>query len=386
MPNVLQMILLALGIFTGLSAHSQTVVNGWVKDKTASPIFAANVYFKSDPQKGATTDFEGKFSIAVTSLYDTLIITAMGYQSKEIIGSKMNQEYPLNIVLEEKVSRLKEVIVKYTEPISEQFSVVKVDMLKDVYLNPVAQGDPLKALHIMPFSTNTDETANPSFRGSQADRTRIIFNGIPMMNPVRAANLSNQGFFSLLNPEVIGKQNVYAGNPPLTFGNTSAGLVEVETKRKLRANQLKISTHLAGGGLLWSQKISNDDSFIQAYTNYQFSDAYVNIQPTYLPNIQNFSTKDAGLNVHLKASEAVEFNAFNYLIDEGFQGKNIESYTYKGNTSTERLRFLTINNFKVYRKKGTWQLNFGASTDNNSYQYGNKYRHKICSPVPLYKL
>jgi len=61
-------------------------------------------------------------------------------------------------------------------------------------LSPVSQGDPLKAITILPASTTTNETANPSLRGSSADRTRVILNGVPIYKPVRASQLNNQGF------------------------------------------------------------------------------------------------------------------------------------------------------------------------------------------------
>ena len=97
------------------------------------------------------------------------------------------------------------------------------------YTNPLAAGDALKAITILPSSTNTDETANPALRGSSADRTRIMFNGVPIYSPVRNSQLNGLGNFSLFNTEMIHNMYVYASNPPLTFGNTSAGLGRTNT-------------------------------------------------------------------------------------------------------------------------------------------------------------
>ncbi|QMU65287.1 MAG: TonB-dependent receptor plug domain-containing protein [Flavobacteriaceae bacterium] len=356
-------------LFASFHCFSQTLLKGIVKEKQGSPVFAANVYVKSAPEKGTVTDFDGKFSLPIHK-EDTLVVSYVGFQTLEILLNVIDTEKVLEITLLEAKNTLEEIVIKYTDPISEQFSVVKMDMLKDVYLNPVAQGDPLKAITIQPFSTNTDETANPSLRGSSGDRSRVVFNGVPIINPVRASNLENQGFFSLLNPEIIEKQYVYASNPSLTFGNTSAGLVEIETKRILKNNSLQLSTGLAGTGFMLHQQIKKK-SFVQVYGNYQFSEAYIGIQEKYLPAIRSFSTKDFGLNFHSNLSEKVEFNSFGYFIDEDFSGKNIETFTYIGDSENSRKRFFTVNSVKFYTKKGTWQINNGISIDKTSFEHGN---------------
>ncbi len=354
---------------TGSFCFSQTTLNGIVKDKGETPIFGTNIYVKSTPEKGTTTNFDGEFSLAVQKK-DTLVISYIGFQTLEIPLATIDTKKILQITLLEVANSLDEVIVKYTDPISEQFSVVKMSILKDVYLNPVAQGDPLKAITLQPSSTNTDETANPILRGGSGDRSRVVYNGVPIINPVRAANLNNQGFFSLLNAEIIEKQYVYASNPPLTFGNTSAGLVEVETRRELPFNSLLLSVGLAATGFMLNQKL-NKKSFLHTYGNYQFSDAFTGIQKESTSNIKSFGMKDLGFNFHSNLSEKLEINSFSYFIDENFDGKNIERLTYKGDSESSRKRFFTINNLKYYTKRGTWQLNQGASIDKTNSKYGN---------------
>ena len=40
-------------------SFAQSKINGVVNNRDGEPIFAANVYFKSAPQKGVTSNFEG---------------------------------------------------------------------------------------------------------------------------------------------------------------------------------------------------------------------------------------------------------------------------------------------------------------------------------------
>lgn len=369
-------LLIILLSFLSFISFSQSTINGLVKDKKGEAVFAVNVYLKSYPQKGTTTDFNGNFNLIINNFDDTLLVSYIGYETKEILFSTIDFSKPLIIVLNKNSQTLEEVIIKARDPISEKFSVVTMKKM-DIYFNPVSQGDPLKAITVLPASTTTNETANPSLRGSSADRTRVILNGVPIYNPVRASQLNNQGFFSLFNPEIINRQYVYASNPPLTYGNTSAGLVEIKTIKNLEANQLQLSTSLASVGLFLSQKIKKGVSFIQIYGNYQFSDAFVGIQKDKLLNIKNFYTKDAGINFYTKIGKKAEFNSYNYFIDEQFNGYN-QQFTYKGNVATDKRRIFTVNNLNLYSEKGVLSINSGTNNSKQQFSFGNiKSEQKI---------
>ena len=361
--------ILAILLLLSSVGCSQTLLRGFVRDEKGKAVFAANVYLKSNPDKGTTTNFDGAFSLKINNNKDTLIVSFIGFKTKEVSLASVAFNKPLVITLEENAQSLNELIVKARNPISEKFSVVKMTKL-DIYFNPVSQGDPLKAITLIPASTTTNETANPSLRGSAADRSRVILNGVPIYKPVRASQLNNQGFFSLFNPEIIDNMYVYASNPPLTYGNTSAGLVQIQTNKEIGANQLQLSASLASTGFFLSQKIKNNASFIQVYGNYQFSNAFVGIQKSYLPNIKAFSTKDAGINFHTKIGKKIVFNSFNYFIDEKYSGVN-ELFTFKGNIHTKKKRVFTVNNLYYFTKKGLLSLNLGANTSESSFSFGN---------------
>ena len=356
-------------LFISTFCFCQNLLQGSVKDTKGEPIFAANAYLKSTPQTGATTGFDGNFKLEVEDINDVLIVSYLGFKTKEILLTSIDFNKKLNIVLEEDAQSLDAIIITARDPISEQFSVVKLKKL-DIYFNPISQGDPLLAITSLPASTNTDETANPSLRGSSADRSRVILNGVPISNPVRASSLNNTGFFSLFNPEIIDNLYVYASNPPLTYGNTSAGLVEIQTIKNLKANQLQLSTSLGGVGFFLSQRIKKDVSFVQVYGNYQFSDAFIGIQEKQFPNVTSFKTKDAGINFHTKIGKKSEFNSYNYFIDENFSGFD-EQFTYRGEVRTKNKRFFTVNNFKLYTKSGVLSFDNSINTSNQDYNFGN---------------
>lgn len=351
-------------------AYSQ-LLKGTITDKNNKPIFAANIYLKSTPQHGTVTNIFGIFNLKIDNqLKDTLIISSIGFISKVISLESINYNNILHIVLNEDIKIISEITITARDPISKTFSVNKLDKLQ-IYLNPISQGDPLKAITLLPASTSTNETANPSLRGSSSDRSRVLLNEVPVYNPVRSSQINNQGFFSLFHPEIIEQQYVYSSNPPLIYGNSSAGLVDISTIKKLYSNQLQISVGLLNIGAFLSQRVNNKDkSFIQCYGNYQFSDIYVPIQKANLPNTSDFNTKDIGLNFHTMLNKRFELNMYNYLLDENYTGIN-NSYTYQGSINSNSSRIFTINNLKYITNNGFISFNIGFDRSKQYYKFGN---------------
>ncbi len=355
-------------LLVSFQLQAQRRIEGIVKDNKG-PIFAANVFFISNPELGTVTDFDGLFVLEVLTEEDTLVVSYLGYKTKEIFLSDLKQDGPISITLKPTAQSLDEVILLGPDPISDKFAVKKLEKL-DIYLNPVAQGDPLKAITILPASTIDDETVNPSLRGSDPDRSRVVFNNVPVYNPVRASQLNNQGFFSLFNTELIDNQYVYASNPPLTFGNTSAGLVEIQTIRSLNTDQLKLSTSLASTGFFVSKRLKEKESFLQLYGNYQFSDAFLGIQEEKLPELKEFQTFDIGVNYRWQFTKKLSLNSFSYFIDEDFLGVR-EQFTFTGDFESAKTRGFTINNLNYASKAGFFNLNFGFNTESQNFAFGN---------------
>lgn len=351
------------------TAFAQTQIQGKIINAKGQPVFAANVFVKSKPEKGITTDFDGKFKLQVDS-NNILVVSFIGYKTQEILLKKRDISKDIIITLKEDSQLLSEVAVVAQDPISEKFSVTKLKKL-DIYFNPISQADPLKAITILPASTTVDETANPSLRGSSPDRTRVMLNGVPIYTPVRSSQLNNDGFFSLFNTEMIHQQYVYASNPPLTYGNSSAGLVEIQTLKNLTYNQCQFSLSIGSIGFFISQRLKNQSqNFVQLYGNMQNSTAFVAMQKKYLPYLKSFDTKDVGFNFHHKFGENIVFNSFNYYVDEGFK-VNYSDLNYSGEANANTKRFFSVNNFTYYSSKGVLMLNIGLNNSKQHFKYGN---------------
>jgi len=192
--------------------------------------------------------------------------------------------------------------------------------LSDIYMDPVSQADPLKAIINMPASTNIDESASPSLRGSPSDRSRVIYNGVPIYRPVRASSLNNVGFFSIFNPDMIDVQTVYPSNPPLINGNASGGIVDISTIKKIDKNVCQLSSGVGNVGFSVSQKLKTKSTFIQIYGNWQNSYLLKKINDESLPDMKQYDTKDAGANFRYTFSDKIYFNSYNYFMNEDYKG------------------------------------------------------------------
>ena len=92
-----------------VSIFSQTKVSGIVEDEAGLPIAFANIVFK-ESSEGTITNDNGVFYLESDKTYTTLIISFVGYDTKEIVLEK-KVNYQMKIVLTEGGEQLKEVVV-----------------------------------------------------------------------------------------------------------------------------------------------------------------------------------------------------------------------------------------------------------------------------------
>ena len=344
-------------------------ISGYVIDDENKPIMAANVYFISCPHKGTISNIDGRFSIPFTNDRDTLLVAFIGYEDQRIPVAELQKNSDNTIVLKVTPMILDEVVISGATPISEQFSTEKLSSL-DIYMNPVSQADPLKAIINMPASTNSDESANPSLRGSASDRSRVIYNGVPIYRPVRASSLNNVGFFSIFNPEMIDVQTVYPSNPPLVTGNASGGIVDINTIRKIDKNTYQLSAGIGNVGFSISQKIKGKSTFIQAYGNWQNSVLLKKINEKSLPDMKSYDTKDIGINFRYAFSDKIYLNSYNYYMNETYDGVSA-MLAYQGNLSSDGYRYFSVNNLAIFSNIGMFNINYGYNYEKKDVLFGN---------------
>ena len=103
-----QFLTLIVMLMTGSIASQNISISGIVTEASSGqPLPGVNVIIKNTA-KGASTDFDGKFTLDDVPLNSIVVISYIGYQSQEII---VENEQPLTIQLQEDAEALSEVIV-----------------------------------------------------------------------------------------------------------------------------------------------------------------------------------------------------------------------------------------------------------------------------------
>ena len=96
------MLLLALIVSMATKAQS---ISGTVTDDLGEPVIGASVVEKGNPQRGAVTDIDGKFTIGV-SAGTPIVISYIGMVTQEVRAAN-----GMTITLKEDVNSLKDVVV-----------------------------------------------------------------------------------------------------------------------------------------------------------------------------------------------------------------------------------------------------------------------------------
>ncbi|GMN05899.1 DUF5686 family protein [Croceitalea sp. MTPC5] len=108
---------------------AQTKIGGIVKDGSGNPVSFANIIFKNSSE-GTITNDNGRFYFESENNYNTIVVSFIGYDTKEIaLQGKVN--YNLEIVLEESTEQLDEVVV-YTGKQSKKNNPA-IDILKKIW-------------------------------------------------------------------------------------------------------------------------------------------------------------------------------------------------------------------------------------------------------------
>jgi len=354
------------------SVSAQTgLLRGSVHDRDGTPLAAAVVMLMRDSVRVAATTcrIDGTFEMAAQiRSTDFLDVSFIGFRTRQIPVSVLTDRNEIHIVLQESNIQLDDVIVMGPS-ISEDFAVERLESI-DIYLSPASGADPLKAVSVMAASTNVSESANTELRGSSGNHSVVVLNGVPVWKPVRNTQLNGIGNFSVFNTELIGQMKVYAGNPPLTIGNSIAGAIEIETPEHITRNDLKLSLSLANAGILISKKIS-DKNFLQLYANHQFSAPYLWLNHTNTDFLKRFNTTDGGVNLHLQLTPRLKFNLYEYAIDEYYRA-DTEQYNYKDESKATSRRWFQVAGltFAALQSGVVVELNNGIDLCKSGYRFG----------------
>lgn len=134
--------LLLLVLFSSFSAqdlNAQQTVSGSIQDESGMPLPGVNIVEKGT-RNGAVSDFDGNYSIEVSSGDAVLVFTSLGFEEKELA---VNNRSSIDVVLEENLESLDEVLVIGYAPIEREKILGAVSSVKG---EAIEQATPAQAL------------------------------------------------------------------------------------------------------------------------------------------------------------------------------------------------------------------------------------------------
>ena len=180
------------------------------------------------------SDNLGNFNLDIPSDVKQGVVSfhMLGYQvmSKNIADLLMSESHIISIAAKpyviEGIS-----IIEAVKPI--KISPFGTSLRSDVLRQQGLSGsDVLRSIqYLAGIDASDDDSAEIRIRGSNADETLIIMDGIPLLNTSHY-----NGVFSAINADYIEEVNIYKNNQPIEYSNKTAGVVEFKSSEKIPDN------------------------------------------------------------------------------------------------------------------------------------------------------
>ncbi len=351
------------------TADSLFLLSGLVCDEiSGEPL--AGAYVLSPGGAGASTDGSGRFSLAAPGACDSLLVTYLGYRNRWVAVCAGTA---LRIALRPQAETVGEVVVRSPRATAPPLATQRLERL-DIYLDPNARADALRAVDALPASTNPDETADISLRGRPPAATGIFLNGVPVREAVRLDQLDGAGQFSAFQTDLINSVDVYASHPPLGYGQHGGGVVALETDDALPGRGNGAALHLAGGGLRLSRPLGKQAGWT-AYANYLDHRLLRALNRRELQELEHMRGVDAGLSVVVHPGEHTRLRLYSAYLQEQYVF-GLQEPAFQGLFEQDKRLFLTIANLTHDWKKVQLSWNQGWESSGATYAWGNT-RHVV---------
>ncbi|WP_339917796.1 TonB-dependent receptor [Yeosuana marina] len=373
-------------------------VSGNISDSNGQPLPGASIIEKGT-SNGVTTDFDGNFTITVSSNNATLVISYIGYATKEI---PVNNQAKLSILLQEDTSKLDEVVVigygtSRKSDLTGAVASVNVDDVEKIPTSSITQNlaGRVSGVNVTSNSGAPGAGVTIRIRGTNSlqgnNDPLFVIDGIPVESSPEQNGDFSADALSGINPEDIESMEILKDASAVAiYGSRGAnGVVLITTKSgKSGKTKVKINQYygiqremrqydvLSPGEFARFRNIAilnanNSQNGFVPYSPEEIADFDAGIAGTNWRDeiIREAEIRDTQLNVSGGSENLTYFFSLgNFKQDGLIRGSGFNRYSTKlsidGNIS-EKLRFGTDFTFSQSEYEGA----FGNSSI-NSYSGG----------------
>ncbi|PKA96742.1 TonB-linked SusC/RagA family outer membrane protein [Flavobacteriaceae bacterium MAR_2009_75] len=224
-----------------MTNQSTNITGTLIAEEDGMPIPGANVVEKGT-SNGTTSDFDGNYSITVSSSDAILVFSSIGYATQEV---SISGQSTINVQLQTDVSALEEVVVVGYGTAKKETLTGAVEQVKAEAFEDLAVGSPALALQgRTPGLTVTRSSSRPGEEGVNfLIRGASSINGIEPLIVIDGIPAINSQSFNDMNPNDIESISVLKGGSASVYGSRAAGGVILVTTKKGKGDvKVDIST------------------------------------------------------------------------------------------------------------------------------------------------
>lgn len=272
---------LLVGVVNAQQTEDAISLIGFVTSDTGEPLTGVNVVVKGT-YKGAVTDYEGNYSLMVSS-NDTLVFRFIGFEQKEVfVGDKS----VINVIMTPEVSDLEEVVIVGYGSVKRENVLGSVASMKSDEIEDIPATNLTELLEGRMAGVSMDP-AQPT--GNPAAQTRITIRGettfgvaggtFKDVTPLYIVDgfIVSQEEFDVLDPSEIESFSVLKDASAAVYGSRGAnGVLLIKTKRG-RNGRLRVSysgSYGLSGATMQTEMLSAYDQYNMLYEMYQYNNKY----------------------------------------------------------------------------------------------------------------
>jgi iron complex outermembrane receptor protein len=332
MKNFKHLLFVALFFITA-TFLGQTKITGTVVDETNQPLPGASVLVKGTTN-GTSTDFDGKFTLQTKFNTGVVVISYIGYKSKEVTFSSSDNK--LKVELDPDAGSLNEIIITATSFAIDRKTPVAVSTIRaaDIELKLGTQEFP-EILKSTPgvYATKTGGgygDARINLRGFSSENVAVMINGVPVNDMENGAVYwSNWAGLSDVTSAMQVQRGLGASKVAVPSIGGTINIISQSTDAQQGGN-IKMSTGNDGYqkyGMTLSTGVMDNGFAITASAAKISGDGYVD------------GLQFSGVNYFLNISKEINENhklSFNVIGAQQTHGQRYNSRTIAQNRATEQ--------------------------------------------------
>lgn len=192
----------------------------------------ASVYLK-DESKGTMSDDEGKFILKIKAdKSQTLVISYLGYEKIEVPISRLQGDHQFKMKFQDQLIDEVTIVVEpslFKGGLANSNITMDGNRMLKIAASEIYGTDLIRSLQMLPgVKSDNDKSGEIQLRGSSADETLVVLDGIPLYKMDHY-----YGIFNAINPYYARSVKLYKNNVPLEYESRSGGMVELNSKKEV---------------------------------------------------------------------------------------------------------------------------------------------------------